>query len=79
MTRTVVVTGANSGIGLATALELAAAGYDVVGTARSLEKAEVLLEAAAERNLTVRTSVCDVGDAESCAKAFAEIESAGDI
>lgn len=79
MTRTVVVTGANSGIGLATALELAAAGYDVVGTARSQDKADVLLDAAAERGLTVRTSVCDVGDAESCAKAFTDIESGSDI
>jgi NAD(P)-dependent dehydrogenase (short-subunit alcohol dehydrogenase family) len=79
MTRTVVVTGANSGIGLATALELAAHGYDVVGTARSQEKADVLLQAADERNLTVRASVCDVGDAESTAKAFAEIESSSDI
>ena len=33
MTRTVVVTGANSGIGLATALELAVAGLDVIGSA----------------------------------------------
>ena len=30
MSRSVVVTGANSGIGLVTVLELAAAGYDVV-------------------------------------------------
>jgi NAD(P)-dependent dehydrogenase (short-subunit alcohol dehydrogenase family) len=30
----VLVTGANSGIGLVTSLELAGAGYDVVGTGR---------------------------------------------
>ncbi|HET7529570.1 MAG TPA: SDR family NAD(P)-dependent oxidoreductase, partial [Mycobacteriales bacterium] len=48
MARTVVVTGANSGIGLATALELAAAGYDVIGTARSQDKADVLHEAATD-------------------------------
>jgi len=79
MTRTVVVTGANSGIGLATALELAAAGYDVVGTARSADKAAVLTDAAAERGLAVRAVVCDVGDAESTAKGFAEIEADADI
>jgi len=79
MTRTVVVTGANSGIGLATALELAANGYDVVGTARSAEKADDLLAAAADRGLTVRTSVCDVGDAESTEKAFAEIAAGSEI
>jgi NAD(P)-dependent dehydrogenase (short-subunit alcohol dehydrogenase family) len=79
MTRTVVVTGANSGIGLATALELAAAGYDVVGTARSGSKAAVLADAAAERGLAVRTVLCDVADPESTAKAFAEIEADADI
>lgn len=79
MTRTVVVTGANSGIGLATALELAAHGYDVIGTARSQDKADVLLEAAQERGLAVTASICDVGDAESTAKAFAEIEASHDI
>jgi len=74
-----VVTGANSGIGLATALELATAGYDVVGTARSQDKADVLLEAADERGVQVRAVVCDVGDAESTEKAFSEIEATSDI
>jgi NAD(P)-dependent dehydrogenase (short-subunit alcohol dehydrogenase family) len=79
MTRTVVVTGANSGIGLATALELAGAGYDVVGTARSAAKAAVLVDAADERGLAVRTALCDVADAESTTKAFAEIEAESEI
>ena len=79
MTRTVVVTGANSGIGLATALELAAAGFDVIGTARSAAKAQVLLDAAADRGLQVRTALFDVADAEATAKAVAEIESSTDI
>ena len=79
MTRSVVVTGANSGIGLVTALELAAAGYDVIGTARSAEKAQTLLDAAAQRGVTVRTVLLDVADAESSAKAIAEIESTTEI
>jgi short-subunit dehydrogenase len=79
MTRTVVVTGANSGIGLVTAVELAAAGYDVVGTARSEAKAQVLTDAAAERGVSVRTAIADVADAEATAKAFAEIEADSDI
>ncbi|MBV9293745.1 MAG: SDR family oxidoreductase [Frankiales bacterium] len=79
MTRTVVVTGANSGIGLVTAVELAAAGYDVVGTARSEDKAQVLSDAAAERGVSVRTAIADVADAEATAKAFAEIEADSDI
>lgn len=35
MARPVLVTGSNSGIGLATVLELGGAGYDVIGTVRS--------------------------------------------
>jgi len=78
MGRTVVVTGANSGIGLATAVELAASGYDVIGTARSQDKADVLREAADERDLQVRTVLLDVADAESTAKGFAEIDAMTD-
>jgi NAD(P)-dependent dehydrogenase (short-subunit alcohol dehydrogenase family) len=79
MTRTVVVTGANSGIGLATALELASAGYDVVGSARSADKALNLESAAADRGLVVRTALFDVADAEATAKAIAEIEAEAPI
>src|SRR4051794_22819783 len=78
MGRTVVVTGANGGIGLATALELAGAGFDVIGTARSQDKAEVLHRAAAERGHTVECVLLDVADAESTAKGFAEIDALTD-
>jgi NAD(P)-dependent dehydrogenase (short-subunit alcohol dehydrogenase family) len=78
MGRTVVVTGANSGIGLATALELAGAGFDVIGTARSQGKADVLRDAAAARGFAVRTVLLDVADAESTAKGFAEIDAVTD-
>src|ERR1041384_6562947 len=74
MGRTVVVTGANSGIGLATALELAGAGYDVIGTARSQDKANVLLQAAVDQGHTVECVLLDVADAESTEKGFAEID-----
>ena len=73
MKRSVVVTGANSGIGLATAVDLAAHGYDVIGTVRSEAKAETLRAAAAERGAVVRHVVCDVADAESTERAFAEV------
>ena len=71
--RSVVVTGANSGIGLATAVELAAHGYDVIGTVRSEEKAAVPHAAAAEKGAALRHVVCDVADAESTEAAFAEV------
>jgi short-subunit dehydrogenase len=77
--KTVVVTGANSGIGLATALELAGAGYDVVGTVRSEEKAYGLYDAASERGVALQAAIVDIGDAESTAKGFTEIEGRSDI
>jgi len=73
MDRTVVVTGANSGIGLATALELAGAGYEVIGTVRSDAKAADLAGAARARGLTVDSVVLDVADPESTAAGFKEI------
>ena len=71
--KSVVVTGANSGIGLATVLELAGAGYDVVGTVRSAEKADFLRDEALARGLVVRSVLCEVTDAESVERAFKEI------
>jgi NAD(P)-dependent dehydrogenase (short-subunit alcohol dehydrogenase family) len=66
VSKSVLVTGANSGIGLVTALELAGAGYDVIGSVRSTAKAEKLQEAAADRGVEVRTVELDVNDADSC-------------
>ncbi len=73
MGRSVVITGANSGIGLVTALELAGAGYDVIGTVRSAEKAAGLEVAAAEAGTAVRTVVLDVNDAASTEAGFAQV------
>ncbi|HZD01424.1 MAG TPA: SDR family oxidoreductase [Actinomycetes bacterium] len=73
MGASVVVTGANRGIGLETALELAAAGYDVIGTARSADKAQALLDAAEARGLAVRAVLLDVADAASTEHGFAEV------
>jgi NAD(P)-dependent dehydrogenase (short-subunit alcohol dehydrogenase family) len=71
--KSVLVTGANSGIGLVTALELAGAGYDVVGTVRSAEKAAVVHAAAADKGVAVRTVELDVDDAASCERGVAEV------
>ncbi|MFF7690223.1 SDR family oxidoreductase [Streptomyces syringium] len=72
--RSVVVTGASSGIGSATAIELARRGYDVLGTVRTEEKAKSLVAAAAGQGRSVRTVLLDVADPRSCTEAFAHIE-----
>ena len=64
--RVALTTGANSGIGLAAALELARRGMCSVGTVRSRAKAAVVSEAAESMGLTVETAILDVTDAESC-------------
>ena len=73
MSKSVVVTGANSGIGLVTCLELAGAGYGVIGTARSEAKAAKIHAVAAEKGVELRTVVADVDDAASCERVFAEV------
>ena len=73
MGKIVVVTGATSGIGLATAVGLAEAGYEVIGTARTDATAERLHDAARAAGVKVRHVCCDVADATSTVRAFTEI------
>jgi NAD(P)-dependent dehydrogenase (short-subunit alcohol dehydrogenase family) len=75
-----VVTGANSGIGRATALHLAEAGYRVFGTVRSVAKAERLLADAASAGVEVTLVELDVTSDDSVERAFATIfEQAGRV
>ena len=62
----VIVTGANSGIGLASVLRFASRGWETWGTVRSPAKAEELREAAAHADCArnVRPIVLDVSDHE---------------
>ena len=69
--RTVLTTGANSGIGLATVLELARRGFRSVGSVRSEAKAEVVRKAAALAGVEVHTVLLDVNDPEQCERAVA--------
>ena len=72
--QTVLTTGANSGIGLATTIELAKRGYRSVGSVRSEAKAEVVHAAAAEAGVDVETVLLDVTDAEQCESVLADLD-----
>lgn len=71
----VLVTGANSGIGLAAALRLADRGWPVWGTVRSEQKAETLEAAAEALDLDdrVRPLLLDVSDHAAVVAAFADL------
>ena len=68
-----VVTGANSGIGRATAVYLAGKGHSVYGTVRSLEKATKLQTMAEQAGVTVNLAVLDVADDASVRDGMATI------
>jgi NAD(P)-dependent dehydrogenase (short-subunit alcohol dehydrogenase family) len=68
-----VVTGANSGIGRATAIHLAGQGHTVYGTVRSESKATKLLAMAADAGVTVRLVELDVADDDSVRAGFERI------
>ena len=67
------MTGANSGIGRATAVHLAQSGYTVFGTVRSLSKADKLNAAAAAAGVTVELVELDIADDGSVSAGFAAI------
>ncbi len=71
--RTVLVTGANSGIGLATVLQLAHEGFRTVGTVRSPEKADGVAKAAAEAGVHVETVMLDVTDETACGRVVEDV------
>jgi len=68
-----VVTGANSGIGRATALHLAESGHEVYGTVRSTARAGKLLDAAEERGVAVELIEVDIASDSSVRDGFARI------
>jgi NAD(P)-dependent dehydrogenase (short-subunit alcohol dehydrogenase family) len=78
MTTISVVTGANSGIGRATAIHLAAQGHTVYGTVRSTTKATKLLAMAETAGVEVNLVELDVADDDSVLNGFAEILAATD-
>jgi NAD(P)-dependent dehydrogenase (short-subunit alcohol dehydrogenase family) len=70
--RTVLVTGANSGLGLAAVLEVARRGFRAVGSVRSEAKAEQVREAAARAGLDVQTVLLDITDADAARRVIEE-------
>lgn len=64
--RTILVTGANGGIGLATCIELARGDFAVVGTVRDDAAAETVRKAAADAGVDVGTEHLDVTDEAAC-------------
>jgi NAD(P)-dependent dehydrogenase (short-subunit alcohol dehydrogenase family) len=71
--RTVLTTGANSGIGLATVLHLAKLGFRSVGSVRSEAKAKQVASAAESAGTSVETVLLDVTDADRCAAIIREL------
>ena len=72
--KTVLTTGANSGIGLATVVEVAKRGFHSVGSVRSAQKAKVVHHAARAAGVDVDTVLLDVTDAAACEHVMAGLE-----
>ena len=68
-----VITGANSGIGRATAIHLAKQGHRAIGTVRSIDKADKLRKMAADADVSVELFELDVADDESVRHGFERI------
>jgi NAD(P)-dependent dehydrogenase (short-subunit alcohol dehydrogenase family) len=71
--RAVLTTGSNSGIGLATVVELARRGYRSIGSVRSDAKAEVVHAAADEAGVDIETVRLDVTDEDRCIEVLGEL------
>ena len=76
MSRTIVVTGASTGIGFATSLALAKAGYDVFAGVRSQAAGEPLLTASAGARGRISPIALEVTNAASIATAAAQVKAA---
>lgn len=71
-----LITGANSGIGRSAAVDLAAKGWTVYGSMRSLDKGDKLAAMAEAAGVVVHPVVFDVTDGEAVAAGVAEVTAA---
>jgi NAD(P)-dependent dehydrogenase (short-subunit alcohol dehydrogenase family) len=77
MSETVLTTGANSGIGLATVIELAKRGFHSVGSVRSEEKARHVSAVAEQAGVSADTVLLDVTDPEACGRVIGRLRPFG--
>jgi NAD(P)-dependent dehydrogenase (short-subunit alcohol dehydrogenase family) len=76
----VLITGASTGLGLATALELAAAGFRVFASVRSADSRAAVEQAARERDLPIETLQLDLTDPAQITVAVQQVvETAGGL
>lgn len=76
----VIVTGSGTGIGLETALQLAAQGFRVFATVRTLDSRRAVLDTAAARGLDLEVLELDLTDPDSVAQAVESVaDTAGGI
>ncbi|MGW2633600.1 SDR family oxidoreductase [Streptomyces chattanoogensis] len=73
-TKTVLITGTSSGIGLATAVAAARSGWHVIATMRDITKAGALLAAAEEAGAAVDVRALDVTDPASVEACLAGLD-----
>ncbi len=79
-TSVAVVTGANSGIGRATAIHLAANGFRVFGTARDIARATKAKDMAADAGVEIEWIQLDIADSDSVRAGFTAIfDAAGSV
>lgn len=71
--RVVVITGTSSGIGLATAVAAARAGWTTVATLRHPDRADTLRAAASEAGVELDIRRLDVTDAEACSTCLSDV------
>lgn len=76
MSKVILITGASTGIGLETAVQLAEQGHQVYATMRNLNKRALLDQEIDKRKVKLRVLQLDVQDEKSIMACIAEIISA---